>query len=230
MKRPPSKGFVIVATVDKKYYTAARRCIESLKDFYPTAHVTFFTLEDWVQDDDYDIFDKIVTEDVPNHIRAKLWALDKTPYKITTYLDADTVIQHEDITKVFDLLPADKDIVFTKNRVYNSKITKIGEAEDEIMTCHCGFFVYRNNKSIKTLMSQWYTKYLEQRAPGFDPSPYPKEVIPWDTFTMWWLLNRSKLKIKWGHVEEPDARWNFVWGTRDSELEDDEIVIFHYTV
>lgn len=224
------KGFVIIASTQKKYYYAAQECIESLKDFYPEAHVTFFTHEEWVQDSDYQLFDNIVTEGVPNNIRAKLWALDKTPYELTTYLDADTVIQHEDIEHVFDLLPDDKDIVFTKNRPYNSKITRVGDKDDEIMTCHCGFFVYRNNESTRELMSQWYTKYQEQRAPGFDPAPYPKEVIPWDTFTMWWLLNRSELDIKWGHVAEPDARWNFVWGTKDHELEDDEIVIFHYTL
>ena len=70
-----NNGFLYVATVRKGYYRAARNSAISLRDFYPDAKITFFTHEEWVQPDDYEIFDTVVTENVPRDKRAKLWAL-----------------------------------------------------------------------------------------------------------------------------------------------------------
>ena len=50
------------------------------------------------------------------------------------YLDCDTYIEHEDISKAFDYL-GDNDIIFTRNRPYN-EITKLSETEE--MIYHCG--------------------------------------------------------------------------------------------
>lgn len=221
-------GFIYVATVKKGFYNAAVKSAESLKDFYPDAHITFFTLEEWVTEDDYDLFDNIVT-DIPNEVRTKLWALDKTPYEVTCYLDCDTSIEHEDIEYVFDVLPEDKDIVFTKNRPYNSKITKLNEEEE--MTCHCGFFVYRKNERTLNLMSSWYEQYVKQvRSDYPNTEGYPKEALGWDTFSMYYILTHTCPDVKWGYIEEPDARWNFVWGYRDDELQGTERVVYHYTI
>tara|TARA_B100000085_G_C18483117_1_gene488206 strand:+ start:382 stop:1092 length:711 start_codon:yes stop_codon:yes gene_type:complete len=221
-----NNGFVYVASVNKQFYYAALYSAQSLLDFYPEAKITLFTHETWVCDEAREIFDQIITEGVPNHIRAKLWALSKSPYDTTLYIDCDTTIQSEEISEVFDLL-GDNDIIFTRNRPYNAKITKLSETEE--MIYHCGLFLY-NTKTTKDLMDSWYTGYLEQNDPRWDPSPYPEEVRKWDTFTMWNLLTNGNFQVKVGEFPAPDAKWNFVNGYKEEELMGEEIVIQHYTI
>lgn len=222
-------GYLYVATVKHEYYVAAKQSALSLLDFYPEAKICFFTLSKWVQEEDYEIFDQIIT-DIPNHVRTKLWALSQTPYDLTMYVDCDTYIQHEDISKAFDYI-GDNDVIFTRNRPYNAKITMLND-EDE-MIWHCGIFVYKNNENTKQLMDDWYKQYCDQISPDYKlDGPYPKTALPWDTFSMWYLLNKTKHKdlIKVGEFPSPDARWNFCVGQKPSELEGQEIIILHYTV
>ena len=221
-----NNGYVYVASVNKAFFEAAKTSAQSLLDFYPEAKITLFTHDDWVDDDARDIFENIITDDVPIHIRAKLWALSKSPYDVTLYLDCDTMIEHEDISTVFDLL-GDNDILFTRNRPYNAKITKLSETEE--MIYHCGLFLYKTSTT-KHLMDSWYDWYLEQQSPSWDPTPYPEEVRKWDTFTMWNLLNNGNFDLKVGEFPQPDARWNFVCGYKSDELQDTETVVFHYTI
>jgi len=222
-----SVGYLYVASHKKAYYKAAKVSAESLLDFHPGAKITLVTHADWVEHEDTGIFDTIITDDVPDDNRAKLWALSRTPYDVTMYIDADTYIQSEDIADVFDFI-GDNDIIFTRNRPYNSKITTLSETEE--MIYHCGIFVYRKNKVMKSLTDDWYSYYLEQVKPEYDVSPYPIAVKPWDTFTMWYLLNNTAHKdtVKVGEFPAPDARWNFCLGQNPVELDNQEIVITHY--
>ena len=221
-----NNGYIYVASVNKAFYCAAKRSAESLLDFYPEAKITLFTHDFWVEDEDYEIFDQVITG-IPEHIRAKLWALSKTPYDNTLYIDADTVIEHEDIKNVFALMD-DNDILFTRNRPYNAKITKLSDTEE--MIYHCGLFAYNNKPKTLKLMDAWYDQYLEQTKPNWVSDPYPHEVRKWDTFSMWYILNNTEHGLKIGDFPEPDARWNFVWGYLDSELQDTDRVILHYTI
>lgn len=223
----PTKGFVYVASVNKAYYNAAKKSAESLLEFYPEANITLFTHAEWVEESDYSIFQHIVTDNFPNHIRAKLWALSQTPYDLTLYIDCDTMIQDEDIANVFDYI-GDHDILFTRNRPYNSKITKLSDSEE--MIYHCGLFLYRNNEQTKKLLDAWYLGYIKQNEPDWDSSPYPNQVKKWDTFTMWYLLNKTEHQVKTGEFPQPDARWNYVIGYKEEELQGTDIVIFHYTI
>ena len=78
----PDNGFVIVASMFEAFYKAAIELAESIKLFYPEAHITVFTShEEWIKPTDWNHADWIVHWEVPNHIRAKLWALSQTPYK-----------------------------------------------------------------------------------------------------------------------------------------------------
>ena len=230
----PENGFVIVASKHERFYKAALECAESVKLFYPEAHITLFTdHEEWVKPTDWNIADYIITWEVPKHIRAKLWALSQTPYKgKTCYLDADMLCQHEDIEFVFDQLTDDLDLIFTKIRPYNAKVTKLSNTEE--MTMHCGMFVYRNNPQTIKLMESWYGEYLkktEQTVDAkyvYDIGGYPDDVRQWDTFTMWKLLTYSDHGVKWG--EDMPVRWNFINGHMYEELEGDEIVMWHYSI
>ena len=224
----PENGFVIVASKHERFYKAAIECAESVKLFYPEAHITVFVdHEEWIKPSDWNIADYIISWDVPKHIRAKLWALGQTPYKgKTCYLDADMLCQHEDIEFVFDQLPDDLDLIFTKIRPYNAKVTKLSKTEE--MTMHCGMFVYRNNSQTISLMNSWYGEYVKQQDPEHDIGDYPNEVRKWDTFTMWKLLTYSDHGVKWD--ENMPVRWNFINGHMDEELEGDEIVMWHYSI
>lgn len=221
-----NNGYLYVASVNKAFYYAAKESALSLLDFYPEAKITFFTHAEWVEDEDYDIFDNIVTN-IPVSIRAKLWALPRTPYEKTLYIDADTYIQHEDISKVFDLL-GDNNLLFTKIRPYNAKLTQLSETEE--MTLHCGLVLYDNASETLKLMQNWYDGFIEQQKYGYDTKHYPESVVKWDTFTMWKLLTDKKYNVKVGVFPNPDARWNFVNGYKYEELQGEDIVIYHTTI
>jgi hypothetical protein len=223
-----NNGFVYVASNNRAYYRAARNSAQSLLDYYPDAKITIFTHPEWVEEGDDQIFERIYTDDVPYHIRAKLWALDKTPYDLTLYVDCDTEICHEDIQKVFDQIPEDTDLLFTANRPYNAKLTRLSETEE--MTEHCGLFLYRSNPETLRLMGAWWSEYCKQREPDYDNLHYPKQALQWDTFTMWRLLTYGDFDIKHGRFPDPDARWNFVVGYKEEELQGQEMVIYHYTL
>jgi len=223
-----SKGFLYVASLKRAYYRAAKNSALSLRDYWPDANISIFTHPEWVEFGDEDIFNNIFTDSTPYHKRAKLWALDKTPYKLTCYIDCDTEIEHEDIKKIFDQLPDDKDIIFTANRPYNAALTKLSNTEE--MTEHCGLFVYRNNEKTLALMASWWGEYVKQNEPDYDRKHYPKAALQWDTFTMWRLLTYGKTGVRAGRFPDPDARWNFIVGYKDEELQGTERVIYHYTL
>lgn len=223
-------GYLLVASVDKQYYEAAIKLAESIHDFDKHAKIALFTHTDWVENDEraQRLFYHI-DGTAPNSIRAKLWALPQTPFKTTLYIDVDAVVQHEDISTVFDLL-GDNDILFTKNRPYNAKITKLSDTEE--MIYHCGLFLYNNKPNTLALMNAWNENWHEQQKPEWEHEYKHLGVSPWDTFTMWDLLNNTEFKdtIKVGVFPNPDARWNFVNGYKYSELEGEDIVIYHYTL
>lgn len=221
-------GYLYVATVKYEYYLAAKESALSLLDFHPEAKICLFTLPEWIEEDDHEIFDRIIT-DIPNHVRTKLWALSRTPYDLTLYVDCDTWIQSEEIQTIFDYIE-DNDIIFTRNRPYNSKITKLNDEEE--MIYHCGIFLYKKNMNTIELMDDWYEYYCKQITRGYDIRPYPEKARPWDTFTMWYLLNKTKHKdiIKVGDFPSPDARWNFCMGQRPEELEGQDVIISHYSL
>tara|TARA_B100001113_G_scaffold330465_1_gene306108 strand:+ start:2379 stop:3122 length:744 start_codon:yes stop_codon:yes gene_type:complete len=229
----PENGFVIVASKHERFYKAAIECAESVKLFWPEAHITVFVdHEEWIKPTDYNHADHIVHWEVPKHIRAKLWALGQTPYKgITCYLDADMTCQHEDVENIFEQLPEELDLIFTKIRSYNAKVTKLSNTEE--MTAHCGMFLYRNKPKVIELMNSWYGEYLKQNEKSNgeyinDIGDYPDDVRKWDTFTMWKLLTYSDHGVSWH--DDLHIKWNFINGHSYDELEDQEIVFWHYTI
>ncbi len=229
----PENGFVIVASKHERFYKAAIECAESVKLFWPEAHITVFVdHEEWIKPTDYNHADHIVHWEVPKHIRAKLWALGQTPYKgITCYLDADMTCQHEDVENIFEQLPEELDLIFIKIRSYNAKVTKLSNTEE--MTAHCGMFLYRNKPKVIELMNSWYGEYLKQNEKSNgeyinDIGDYPDDVRKWDTFTMWKLLTYSDHGVSWH--DDLHIKWNFINGHSYDELEDQEIVFWHYTI
>lgn len=221
-----NNGFIIVASVEKKFLISAKYCAETLKEYYPSAKVTLFTESDWVSEDLYDIFDDVIGE-APNHIRAKLWALSKTPYDLTVYLDADCEIMSEDIKNIFEQIDDETDILLTKIRPYHGKIVYFPGGK---LTDHCGLFLYRKNEKTIKFMEEWWKLYQKQISGiwNWDTNLYPEELRPWDQWTYWWLQNKTDFKINRKYFND-DARWNFVNGYKKTETEKD-IIIYHHTV
>jgi len=221
------KGFLYVASRIKKYHSSAVYSALSLRDYWPEANITLVTQKQWVTEEDKKLFDIIITEEVPNHIRTKLWALNKTPYDLTCYLDADTYIEHEDIRKIFENHNENSDITITKARAYAASINpkfKGGELTD-----HCGLFIYNNKLHTLEFMKQWWLLYKNQRKYkwNWDTDLYPEYLRPWDMWTYWWLQNKTDYAIKRSYFPDPDARWNFVHIYKESELKGLPIVINH---
>lgn len=172
------------------------------------------------------MFDKVVGG-APHDKRAKLWALDKTPYDLTVYLDADVEIMHEDIQKIFDQIDEETDLLITKIRGYNGKISVFPGGE---LTDHCGLFMYRSNTQTIEFMKQWWILYQKQQSKEWqwDTTLYPEELRKWDQWSYWWLQNKTEYAIRRKYFPD-DARWNFVNGYKASET-DKPIVIYHHTV
>ena len=114
-----NNGFVVIATIHKQYLTSAVMLAESIREYLPHANITLYTTTELLGQTNVSAFTDVVTHGVPSDRRAKLWALSKTPYDTTVYLDADTVVVNEEIVTIFDQL-GDRDIIFTKIRPYNS--------------------------------------------------------------------------------------------------------------
>jgi len=125
-----NNGFVYVASLTKPYYDAAVMSAMSIKDYWPEAKLTLFTHKEWVDERrDPLIFENIITN-IPVHCRAKLWALDQTPYDLTCYMDADTYCESEDIKYIFDQIDDDHDMSMTINRAYNAKVVYFTEDKE----------------------------------------------------------------------------------------------------
>jgi hypothetical protein len=221
-------GFLVVASKSSEYVQSANYCGHSIKDNYPDAHVTLFVSKEVADGVDHSAFDIVITEDVPNHVRAKLYALSKTPYsELTVYVDADMECMHTDVQNIWNEIQPEQDILITRIRPYNGKIAKWKTGE---MIHHGGFFMYRSNPQTLKFMERWWNDYALQRS---QPWPYNEEEVPialqpWDQFTFWKLLNIDKVDINVGFFKD-DARWNFVNGYKLNENKD-PIVFYHHTI
>lgn len=223
----PNNGFLYVASLNKAYYTAAKYSAISLKDYWPDAHITIFTHEEWVEESDYNIFDSIITEDkdqvVPHNKRAKMWACARSPYKLTCYIDADCEIIHEDIQHIFECHNPENNITITKARAYSASIDPKWEGGD--LTDHCGMYIFDDDVRTRTFMQKWFDYYLMQQDGEID---VPEERFrPFDMYTYWYLMNKTEFGIKRGYFPHPDAKWQFIFNYDKEELDGQEAVITH---
>jgi hypothetical protein len=229
MTRTPNNGFVYIATVNKRYILSAVNSAETLRDHYPEANITLFTTPDMLDGvNDLEVFDQIITDGVPSDKRAKLWALNKTPYTITAYLDADTIIVSDEIANIFDQLGV-RDIIFTKIRKYNSNPK--GFIDDPEYIRHGGVFVYNDKADTLKFMQSWWDLWYTTRAASVFASTYdyPLKMKEWDQFYLFYLAKHTEHGLNLGFFEN-DARWNFVRGYLRSELGGLPPIVEHYTI
>lgn len=248
-----SKGYLFVATLSKSYYDAMVAAIEGLKDEVPEAQVAVFTHEKWLTDQDRELFDHVFAP-VPCHVRTKLWALDKTPFDVTCYMDVDIHVVDPGVHDIFDVFPDDLDIMMSENRPYNSKVVffqdkhqnngverelehhrkehielyKQGKAHK--FKWHCGFFIYRKNDVTDKIWSEWLRIYRLHNESEERCGIYPNSLSFWDTFAFWRVMHETNLDVKIKRVPN-DAKYNFVTGYRENELKyGTKKTVLHYTI
>lgn len=212
-KNEPTKGFVFVASNKPSFYSSALNSIESIRDYFPEAKFAFFTEERFV-DSRCDDIDHLFF--VGNGIREKLYGIANTPFDITMYIDADTIIEHEDICTVFDQLEY-YDMKFVKltddpiaRRSFVEKDFKTDFGTETLSLCGGVCLYDSRNPLVKEFMSDWHKIYLKQEYDRWVPKGFPASVCRWDQFTLWWLTNKvDKYKeLKIGEFED-NYRWNW---------------------
>lgn len=233
-----TKGYLVVASRKKRFYTLAVNLLNSIKDFYPEAKCCLVTEERFLDESSSVADDIIICTD---HYRAKLWGMSKTPYDITFYMDADMDCVHEDIKNVFDEL-GDNDLVFTglpRDRWYIFKDTEFTGGTFKLCGAVC---LYRSHiPLVREFIEDWFYYYDLQKKKEwwpldknglFDEINYPRHLRIWDQFTLWWLSEKDEkykdLKI---NVFDNDLRWNY-WSNLQRErhnLSMDEVVLFHFS-
>lgn len=222
-KNQPTKGYVIVASMDENFYSLAINLAESILDFYPEAKITLFTEERFV-DSRAEQLDNVFFCD--DHYRAKLYGIANSPYDITMYIDADAVCDHEDISTAFDLLDGN-DMVFTPiNKVnewtFQSRyLNPDREDEDYAFKLHGAICLFDSrNPLVKEFMCDWWEYYQKQFDdtwwPSNDKGEWDTETYDrgrlkmWDQFTLWYLTNKEEKyqSLKIG-IFEDWVRWNY---------------------
>jgi len=238
-EQEPSKGFLFVASNKKRFYDLAINAMESLKDFYPEAKICFVT-EKYFCDGREKVADHLIY--CGSDIREKLWALSKTPFDITMYIDADVEIIHEDISTAFDYLQ-DNDMVFVELTEDKEDAFAIRHWPGGEMKMCRGVVLYDlRNPLVKEFVMDWdYYYYLQSRkqwAPDYneDGTPnydlHPETLFQFDQFTLWWLIEKNpKYKdLKCGFFEEGD-RWNWYmyYEVKGHPKPSKPIIIQHYS-
>lgn len=226
MSKEPTKGFLIVASKTVEFYRMAINLSENIRDYIPDANICL-VCEEWMIDGREDVADVVLH--CGNGQREKLWALDKTPWDITLYLDADMEIKHEDFTTVWDQLK-DHDIVFaelTEERSENFAIFKWPKGQYKLCG---GIFLYDMRKPIvKEFMrdwseyfvcqrdGQWWPEVDESGCPIYSEDGWPLKLKGFDQTTLYWLTEHEKKykDLKIGFFED-DERWNWFCTYRPS--------------
>lgn len=218
-----SKGFLYGVGADEVYLKSAKMSASSIRDNYPDANITLCAPERMIDPECREIFDNIITGPyVPDSTRTKLWALAKTPYDLTMYMDADTVCVSEEIQTCWDQIK-DNDIVFTLIRKYNSNPR--GLVPDPDYRYHGGVFLY--NRNAIPMMVEWWDRWSRGQTEW--DYPYTANFRVWDQFYLYYILKYTNPGLKIGVFEE-DARWNYVVGYLEFELRGKPAIIQHFTI
>ena len=189
-------GFIYVATRDVLYYELALISCQTLRDYWPDAHVTLFTHENFVDQEGKDLFDTVIVN-IPIHARTKMWAMARTPYKSRTiYIDADSMIRHRDIKKMHSLLD-DCDLFCGSNLLYtvgNLKWAYIDKERKYEPIYHGSMWGYHTTEANLDFMQTWYDEYLEQRKGKWKHEDFAyREWQQFDMFTLWAMTVGSRI-------------------------------------
>lgn len=224
-----NKGFVFAATNSKAYYNAAINSAISILDYYPSANITLFTEERFVEKRNSKYFNNIFTNNITAYHREKLNILSQSPYGITAYLDCDTEIHSTEIVNLFDLLE-NNNIVNPTIIPEVSKIVDIDKNGNKL-TSHCGIMVYSNDKNTQTFFKQWNINFQKQLNESWDNN-VDIRMKPWDQYAFWNTKKQFKDILKFKELDiETSCKYNYIYLLDNFEkYKRDDYVIYHYTI
>lgn len=185
------RGFIYVASRDRLYYELALISLETLKAYYPDSHVTLFTHQKFI-DDRAKAFDKVITG-IPNHVRAKMWCMARTPYQKTVYIDCDSIIRHRDIRIMHDFLE-DHDMFFGGHIDYtvaNMKWAYIDRRRNIPIVYHGSMCGYNKTDITIDFMQTWFDEYIKQVSQPEWDDRFFKEWKQFDMFTLWRMTSKK---------------------------------------
>ena len=235
-----SKGYVVVASSNFFYYISALNLIHSIKQFDLNAQVCLVTEKRFV-DKGADIADEIVFCD--NHLRSKIYGMSQTPYDQTFYIDADCEIFHKDLPTIFQKFNGN-DMLFTalpEERSYIYAELGWGTKGEKFTWCGGVCLYDKTNPLVKEFLDDWYDLTVKQYAKTWWPQNsegkpdyenYPKSLMRWDQFSLWWLLNKEPKyqPLKIGRLDgDDDARWNHFTGYRWDHCNGKPPVVVHFS-
>lgn len=222
------KGFVYVASLKPKYYEYALVSAQSLRDFYPESNITLFTHIDFVDERAEKLFDKIYVN-IPHSRRAKMWCMTHTPYDITVYNDADSIIRRPKIKKIFDQLDQN-DMSFGPISDYTVSRESLCYADlnhKHKIKYHGSLCLYHKSDLNLNFHQTWYDEYLKQLRNPWEHAWADPIWKDYDMHTLWRITNNfnsdfSKFKkIKIGCL---DTHWNAMYINKKRDLKEPPIV------
>lgn len=223
-------GFIYVASRSRLYYELGLLSCESLKSYFPKAHVTLFTHKNFI-DERCKLFDKVITG-IPIHSRAKMWCMARTPYKgKTVYNDCDSLIMHRDVSKIYDELN-DCDIFTGSNLPEAAGDIKWAfiDKERTIIPKHHGSLIGYNNTQLNLdFMQTWFDEYVKQITTSW---PYEKHHYKdwqqFDMFTLWRLVSKRFQEFERFfplNVKILERRWNITINERKQKLSAPPVIV-----
>lgn len=212
MSQEPSKGYLIVASTKKTFLTSAFNLIDSIKFYNPNAKIALFTESIWMKEE-YPWEDVDFLYECGNFFREKLYGIANSPFDQTFYIDADCVVEHKDITDVFNRLDGN-DMVFVElESKQRAHFVEHDWNNKKDWLKHCGGVCLYDTRNplVKDFMNDWNTIFIKQNSGDWWPDKsIPRTLARWDQFTLWWLIHREpkykELKIAFF---EDNYRWNY---------------------
>ena len=178
------KGFLYIA-FGESFTKEALMSIKSLKRFNQEP-VALFTDQEQTKDIEelVDLYAKIQ----PQHIRAKVDFVSKTPFVKTVYLDSDTLIVRN-ISDMFDVLDR-FDVALTndyarKRNKYSKLVPEYAEIPYSFSEVNGGIMAYNSSLSTGTFLSMWREYFYK----------YFRETNGWDQVSLRISLWRSNVRI-----------------------------------
>jgi len=178
------RGFLYIA-FGSAFTKEALMSIRSLKRFN-SEPVALFT--DQEQDDSFEGLVDIYANITPQHIRAKVDFIDKTPFVNTIYLDSDTLVVRN-ISDMFDILNR-FDVALTndyarKRTKYSKIVPEYAEIPYSFSEVNGGIMAYNSSLATQSFLSLWKEYFYK----------YFKQTNGWDQVSLRISLWRSNVRI-----------------------------------
>lgn len=207
------EGFIYVASRDKLYYEFAMFSCESLRDFYPNAHITLFTHKNFIDKRSTSgLFDNVYTE-IPTHYRTKMWCMARTPYERTLYNDVDTMIEHKDIRKIHSFLN-ECDMFcgsHLKYTVADPDWAYIDKQKKIPVVYHGSMWGYNKKDLVLDFMQTWFDEYVKQVSSPWTYKDFSDKWKIFDMFTLWRMTSgrfEEFERFKELNIKILPRRWN----------------------